>query len=305
MMGILIAADIGGTKTRIRITDTDGNILSEIVGDGVALAVDGTDELPVLEALLSDIKDREQTCAIAINLGGKNTEQVLASFRKFFPSVPMKIFRESEGDAAYALGDKYGAPIVLMAGTGAIAVGKRENKFVTVGGWGINIGDEGSGYDVGLQAIKASLAALDGVRPLSPLVKFICGFSEPFTATDTAAEFRDKRDAVRARLYPLDRRNVASVAKTVFEFAEKGDEEALKIFDRAGEKLSELVINVSKKLSVENSSVVVTGGLINSRKFWSGSFERALKGFEIRYIEDGLLYGTYSIARELYEKEAL
>ena len=120
----LLAIDIGGSKTRIQILDTEGSILSEICGVGVASAVEDVAPLPLLDELLSSIPKKADVVAAAINLGGKNTEQVKRTFLAHFPNIRLKIFRESEGTAAYALGEEYGAPIILMAGTGAIAVGR-------------------------------------------------------------------------------------------------------------------------------------------------------------------------------------
>ena len=299
----LIAADIGGSKSRIRLLDTDGTVLSETVGTGVADSEDHAAPLPTLETLISEVSHGGSVGAVAINLGGKNTGQVLTTFRKFFPDAPIKIFRESEGTAAFALGKEYGAPIILMAGTGAIAVGQWKGHFVTAGGWGINVGDAGSGYDIGLQAVRMSLAALDNTEPLSPLAKCICGCEEPLAATQDPSVFKDNRDQVREKIAPFDRQHIASFTKIVAEFAERGDRSALEIFEYAGKNLAELVINTGKKLGDAQKSIVVTGGLIHTKKFWGKSFEAVLKDFRIQYVCDGLLYGTYLIAKELYEQE--
>ena len=296
----LLAIDIGGSKTRIQILDTDGNMLSEISGVGVASAADNTVPLPLLDELLSDIPDKTDVVAAAINLGGKNTEQVKNTVIANFPNALIKIFRESEGTAAYALGDEYGASVILMAGTGAIAVGTSNGKFVTTGGWGINIGDDGSGYDIGLQAIRLTLQVLDGAEPLSPLAKYISGCDTPLLATDDPAIYRDNRDKVRERLYPLERGHIASFAKVVSEFAERGDKLALKIFEQAGESLAQLVTKTFNKLENAEPTVVVTGGLVNTKKFWVTPFEKNLSGMRIHYVTDGLLFGTRRIAKELY-----
>ena len=179
MIKKLLAADIGGSKTRVQLLDIHGNILSETVTTGVAYATDEVAPLPPLENLLAAIEEKETVAAAAVNLGGKNTEQVSLSFRKFFPDIPIKIFRESEGTAAYALGREFGAQIILMAGTGAIAVGSAEEKYVITGGWGAHIGDDGSGYDIGLQAIRMTLRALDKKENLSSLAQFISGWETP------------------------------------------------------------------------------------------------------------------------------
>ena len=87
MMKKLLAADIGGSKTRIQLLDTSGSVLSETVTAGVAYAVDDSSPLPPLENLLAAIEEKETVVAVAVNLGGRNTKQIRLSFRKFFPDT--------------------------------------------------------------------------------------------------------------------------------------------------------------------------------------------------------------------------
>ena len=307
-MKMLLAADIGGSKTRIRLMNTGGSILSEHVGAGVAGVADSTERLPVLEEQLAALPYTRDVAAAAVNLGGRNTEQVKLTFSRFFPDIPFEIFRESDGTAAYVLGEEYSAPVILLAGTGAIAVGKHEDKHVITGGWGINIGDDGSGYDIGLQAIRMSLRAMDGGEVMSPMLQHLSGWETPLPVVTDPAVFRDRRDRIRERLAPLDRAHIAALTKVVAEFAGKGDRAALEILNYAGEKLSELVVCNAVKLDISNvPAVVVTGGLIHIREFWSGSFEKRLRqslpGADIVYVTDGILLGTGSIVKKIYENK--
>ncbi len=304
----LLAADIGGSKTRIILLDVQGKVLLEADGAGVAAVADSTEPIPCLEKQLESLENKEDVCAIAINLGGKNKEQVSLCFRKFFPKVPLKIFRESEGTAAFALGEKHGSEIILMAGTGAIAVGKQNGSYVITGGWGANVGDGGSGYDIGLQAIRKTLSALDGECEMTPLTEYLSGRKKPLEATKDPVLYTERRDEVRKKLGTLDRRNIASVTKTVAEFAEKGDRTAIGIFEYAGEKLAELVVCSARKLNKNSlSCAIVTGGLIHTRKFWEPSFDTRIKTemphLKISYIKDGVLEGTCIIAKELYKNK--
>ena len=302
----LLIADIGGTNTRILVTDLDGRVKNEYKMHGLAKSYESDLAVPELEKQLEKITEKEKIAAIAINLGGKNTEQIAGSFRKVFPNAPLKIFRESEGCAAFALADEYNAQIVLMAGTGAISVGRSDNGYVVCGGWGMNVGDDGSGYDIGLQAIRKTLRALDGIAPLTPLMQYICKLDEPLCATPTPEQYKDMRDAVREDLYPLDRGNIASFSKEVYDFAQKGDKTAIEILNYSGKKLSELVICTAEKLSGKISAIVVTGGLVNTRDFWKENFEadisNSVPNVKINYVSDGLLKGTLKIAKDLYEK---
>src|ERR1044072_6004570 len=65
--------------------------------------------------------------------------------------------------------------IVLIAGTGSIAMGMNEARQVErSGGWGPTLGDEGSGYDIARQALKAVAASFDGRAPRTALTERIC-----------------------------------------------------------------------------------------------------------------------------------
>lgn len=303
----LLAADVGGSKTRVQILDTQGNVIFESVAAGAASSADDITPLLPLEEMLNAVPEKTSVMAAAVNLGGKNTEQIRCSFQKVFPHIPLKIFRESEGTAAFALGKANNAGIILMAGTGAIAVGQADGKCVIAGGWGANVGDDGSGYDIGLQAIRRTLRALDGTQGLSAMIRHLSGWETPLPKAADAAAFRDRRDAVRERMAPLDRSNIAKLTKTVAEYAEKGDENALEILRYAGEKLAELVVCTAKKLQEPAPGIVVTGGLIHISRFWSAEFEKAIyRSFpdaKLQYVEDGVLLGTRSIVMAMYEEE--
>ena len=57
----------------------------------------------------------------------------------------------------------FGPGIMLVAGTGSIAWARRsDGTEVRVGGWGQHIGDEGSGYQIGMEALRCITRAEDG-----------------------------------------------------------------------------------------------------------------------------------------------
>jgi N-acetylglucosamine kinase len=56
--------------------------------------------------------------------------------------------------------------ILLIAGTGSIVIGRDRNRVMfRVGGWGPHFGDEGSGFWIGREAVRASLRSLDAQGP--------------------------------------------------------------------------------------------------------------------------------------------
>ena len=69
---------------------------------------------------------------------------------------------ESDGVIAYAgaIGLKPG--VLLIAGTGSIAIGRKSGgSMIRVGGWGPHFGDEGSGFWIGREAVRVALRSLD------------------------------------------------------------------------------------------------------------------------------------------------
>ena len=58
--------------------------------------------------------------------------------------------------------------VITIAGTGAITYICSNAGHLRVGGWGPLLGDEGSGYDLGLRALKLACRMYDGRGPAEP-----------------------------------------------------------------------------------------------------------------------------------------
>jgi N-acetylglucosamine kinase-like BadF-type ATPase len=57
--------------------------------------------------------------------------------------------------------------ILLISGTGSIVIGRDNNRHMfRVGGWGPHFGDEGSGFWIGREAVRAALRSLDREGPM-------------------------------------------------------------------------------------------------------------------------------------------
>lgn len=92
-------------------------------------------------------------------------KSVYSIFKRFYGDEVSIII---ENDACIALyAGTLGKPgIVQIAGTGAITYGLGVNQQTArTGGWGYLFDDEGSGYDVGVRALKAIVKSYDGRGP--------------------------------------------------------------------------------------------------------------------------------------------
>ena len=223
-----------------------------------------------------------------------------------FPNAEICVFRESEGVVGLELCKKYSSEVTLMAGTGAIAIASSGEKAVICGGWGANISDSGSGYQLGLDAIRLALEEIDGTEPLSLLTRYITGVNEPPRAM-YPAEYCEFRDSVRRKLAPFDRANIASFSKAVCHCASRGDERSIELYRKVGLDLAALVLATAKKTGEGLRSVVVNGGMVNAKEFWMESFEKRLESVygtvKIHYLKDGIDEVMCDIAKNMIKKE--
>lgn len=300
-----LAIDIGGSKTKLVVFDSENREIESLSILGVGLAVDSEDDIPELRKAVTVIAEKYEICSVAVNLGGKNKGQITKIIKESIPNATTRVYRESEGTASLEYGRLFGAEVVLLAGTGAIAVGKSPTgDSVVCGGWGMNISDAGSGYYIGLEAIKQSLAALDGNKPLTNLQKEITGLEAPISPTLEISDICLLRDNIRHRLQPLDRQHIAAFCKTVVKHCEMGEADALSIMHNAGEHLGRLSSDCALNLLPYNvKKIAVSGGLVNCLSFWQDSFEKTVKSNcqvkEFVYKSDGVLLGTKSLAENL------
>ena len=120
-------------------------------------------------------------------------------------------------------------PAVLqLAGTGAMAISQDKDRKVEVaGGWGRLTGDEGSGYYIGVEAVKAALQAADGIAPATVLTEKLQAFFGVQSPRELIPVF-----------YGDPEPDIAAFSKVVDECARQGDEVALGILQRAAQYLA-------------------------------------------------------------------
>lgn len=295
----IIICDSGGSKTVLKVLSKNGEDLKTFNCVGFGKAQDSKEELEELVSLLNQIDNKDEIIKVVVNLGGKNKEQVYTTIKNHLKGAKVLVFRESEGEVLKALSKKHSAEIVLLAGTGAIAYASDDHKNgVVCGGWGMNISDQGSGYDIGLSAIKRSLLELEENKPLSMITKKITGRERAFTLGE---DFCLERDKVRANFIPLDRKKTASYAKEVLACANSGDDLSIDILKSAGEDLANQIIRTAKLVGLNKlNGVVVCGGVINCGEFITKPLEEKVKkSLEVNkfvYDIDGVIEGVKYIA---------
>jgi glucosamine kinase len=247
-----LGIDGGGTKTHAIITDG----ACRVVGEGTSGASN-----PLRVGLEEAVSHIEQAVRDACAHASVKLQQVVSAcaaiagvnhpihFHTMKDALDQALglgLLELVTDARAALeGALDGhAGVVLIAGTGSIAMGVNEaGEQARSGGWGPTISDEGSGYDIARQALKAVISSFDGRSPRTVLSERILNKLRISSAADLPGV-----------IYNSDSESVeiASLAELVACAAHDGDDVARAILAQAGSELGELAISVIKRLGLES-----------------------------------------------------
>lgn len=162
-------------------------------------------------------------------------------------------------DAFVALiGATAGEPgVITIAGTGSIAFGRnREGKTARAGGWGYAFGDEGGGFDLVRQALRAALRHEEGWGPKTAMRDALLSSAGATSANDLLHRFYTDE-------YPRER--VAAFSKLVDRVARDGDLVAREILLGAAQQLATLASAVRAQLFAGTASCIsYLGGVFRS-----------------------------------------
>jgi N-acetylglucosamine kinase-like BadF-type ATPase len=306
----IIGMDGGGTKTHGIISDLDGNPFAEVIGGSANFQMLGVDVVArsILKLILELVQkvgcDFHDVKIIVIGLAGAGKEEdkskiyngIVKIANEYNLKLPKLII---ETDARIALEGALmgGAGIVLISGTGSVMFAKDVNGEIhRVGGWGRFIGDEGSGFTIGREALRAVAKFLDGRGEKTILKDLIF---EKFKITDL-------REVV-SKIYSGEF-DLASVAPIVMKAGEMGDEIAIKILDDACyELLTHIKAMLGKSNFGERVKLVLMGGVLRNENYLSRKLKKEItKNFpQIDLIEPmaSPAYGAIVYAKNLIKNK--
>jgi N-acetylglucosamine kinase-like BadF-type ATPase len=181
--------------------------------------------------------------------------------------------------------------IVVISGGGAVAYGRTAlGGSLRVGGWGHLLGDEGSGYWIGLEAIKAALRSWAGMIPKTALETRVM---ETLGAED------DRQVLGRVYSGSFSEAEIAGLVLLVASLARDDDELSDWILDEAAYHLASMAEAVQKRLG--ELPIYLSGGVFGAATM-PERFERALVGLgrdtTVMTVVPDPLDGVFLIARE-------
>lgn len=168
-----------------------------------------------------------------------------------------------------ALGPKDG--ITALSGTGSFVRGRFQGREVLVGGWGAAIGDGGSGYSIGLAALRHAAKCFDEGRREDALLREV---EKAFQI-----ESFERVKALQARKDFLTPARVAALCPVVTELAGQGETAALEMLEQAAKDMAGQVAICAERLGLSRNSTFslgLTGGVVRNDPLTWSLFKRTL-----------------------------
>lgn len=290
----IIAIDAGGTKARFALY-TEGNVTASLEQASLhPLQVGYAKMAKALREGVDALSDyaHQTPDFISFGLAGygqdprirRNIERAIA---KAFPHVNYCIQSDVECALRAALDGKDG--IMIIAGTGSIALAQQNNSRLRAGGWGYLIGDEGSAYALGRTTLSLFSKMADGRLAKTVLYDIILDALVLNEASDLVGILHHHKNPKEA---------TAALARLLSKAAKQGDVHAIEAFNQAAHELA-LLVQALHRLAPTLSCVRCAGGVFESQNLILTPLKAALgASFDVAISSQAPIYGAYKIGLE-------
>jgi len=265
-MRFYLGVDGGKSSTKSAIGDAAGCVLGTGVGgpcnhvgeaegrERLARAVTESVALACKQAGLDASQIQFEAACFGMSGGPADKQAILAEILRAKKLIVTD-------DMLIALSGATGGDpgVAVNAGTGSFAFGRNQaGETARAGGWGFVFGDEGSGFDIARQALRAALRFEEGWGPQTALHAALLTAASAANANDLLHEW-----------YTLawPRPRVAALSKLVDEVAAAGDPVAREILSNAAQQLASLAVSARRRLFAPGEAVLIChiGGVFRSR----------------------------------------
>lgn len=252
----VMGVDGGATKTLAAVLDLREQTLH--LGHGASSNPDAVGAHTATASLVKATDEaigragiaREELDAAVLAIAGTDTDTVAANVRESRPSTWV-VVNDVVGAWAAATGARPGVGAISGTGSNVFGVGP-DGRAWRAGGWGHVLGDEGSGYWLAVQSIKAALSDRERSGPETALSSAVVDF------------FRvESVEALATLVYskPLTKGEIAAFAIETARLGHAGDAVACGLYERAALEIGRQVAAVVEQTGLVDDFPV---GLIGS-----------------------------------------
>jgi len=252
-----VGVDGGGTTTTAVLSDPAGDVIRVArAGPGNVAVLDAKDLARLLEGLFRELLGdappthiRHATFGFA-GAGRVPEKRKLQAAVARLGLLDFTLMTDAELLYHASHGDDRG--ILLAAGTGSVCMVRNpEGELEQIGGWGYLLGDDGGGYSMGREAMRAALRAVEAGAQPSALTERLLEFYDLDRPQDLVTE-------VYGSANPQAR--VAAAARVVADLAREGEPEAGRIVEAAAEDLLALCRSGIERLDAPPPPAVALAG---------------------------------------------
>lgn len=277
----VVAIDGGGTKIDLAALELSKKCVPletshrwSFPGTGSAhpsgWPIAGENLAKALRNVIASIDSVPQTIVLALaGAGRREDRQRVVEFLRSQPDFASNCAITCVGDIdpLVDFGDEKVRCIAVILGTGSIVAARSANgELVRAGGWGPNLGDEGSGATLGNLALRSAAAWIDSGaerNQAGPLVHRVIETLSANVSPDNADSL--DRDAIAKFLIDLaaDRTATARLARLVVELALAEDPESLQLVQNQLDRLAVQVEQVWRRAGNPGSyfQLIFSGGV--------------------------------------------
>ena len=310
---VLLGIEGGGTRTVALLVSGDGRLLQRVEG-GVSNLKLLTEAqlLRRLREVRAGLQGHPKPDAVAIGLAGARGEQEWRRIRtaaaRVWPGIPCHATHDLETALSAAVPvavvcdhrrrsqSAATARVLLLSGTGSCFYARAtDGRTARFGGWGHILGDKGSGYEIGLRALKACVFYLDRDDEWSRLGQRVLRalqLNEPAELI-TWAQSASKAD-------------IAALTEEVFAAAAEGDAIAKDILAGAAASLAKDGVACACKLAKAREPVqfVLAGSVLLKQPKFARTVARQLAelwpgGCRVTPLAQESAWGAVALAREV------
>ena len=270
-MGFYLAIDAGGTKTTCLLADEARILARTSTGTVKLMLVSEGEATQRLQNMFAEAAakanvslDRVTRTCMGV-AGGSSPAVQHWAYRAVSAKVAGELLLCGDEEIALDAAFTGGPGILVIAGTGSNVVGRTaDGSLHSAGGWGPVIGDEGSGYWIGLEAIRVALHNHDRAGVGAPASRLLAEIQAQWLL-GSLAELVAYANQRTGKTPP----DFAALAPVVAACAEPsgdrpGDALAADILRRAGEELAAQVALVHKKMKEPaKTAVAFTGSVLS------------------------------------------
>ena len=272
----VLGIDGGGTKTTGVVTDENGNVYMQAVTGRSNPNTLSQDEFQnVMSGLLLRLKkqhakiyDQISVCFAGLAGVGESGRDVEVAnlLSNYLPRGTKILIKNDAFNALYS--GTLGEPgVVQIAGTGTITFGfNEEQKMVRSGGWGYLFDDEGSGFYLGNEALRAVFKEFDNRGPTTSLTTSFLTYFQVQAVPDIIGK-------VYGEEHP--RSVIAPLARLVVEASVANDEVAKNIILNACKEMMLSVISCHNQLfeAEHPTTIVLSGGVFTNSELFIRHFK--------------------------------